>query len=290
MTFTADTTAVVSLNSDAGAKEINFSANGLDITFRGTSSAIKLSTKITTFTGTGSSLTIDALTMPSMGGHLSIEGVSNMVSIVGGSSVSVKDFTGSGTDATLVLSGSSTYIPQGNTQLDGSGFRILIDNAKFYSWNGTVLNGEDFYLRIAGKNGKMYSRSGITFKKACTIEYVIPEDGFSSSPISVGNGNVPIKPEAMATIKISPESPMLNLGKAANGLYMLADGSSYFQYGTHIANTNNFTLAKIRGGKGELVWDMSTSYNNYTEEKGPRAKTLKLNFERNALGTVVIVR
>ena len=123
-----------------------------------------------------------------------------------------------------------------------------------------------------------------------TGEYVIPEGGFSSSPISVGGGNVPIKPEDMATIKISPESPMLKLGKAANGLYMLADGSRYFQYGTHIANTNNFTLAKIRGGKGELVWDMSTAYNGYTEEKGPRAKTLKLNFERNALGTVVIVR
>lgn len=289
-TFTADTTAVVSLSSDAGAKEINFSANGLDITFRGTSSAIKLSTKITSFTGTGSSLTIDALTMPSMNGHLSIGGVSNKVSIVGGSSVSVKDFTGSGTDATLVLSGSSTYNPQGNTQLTGSGFRILIDNATFYGWNKTEFNGEDFYLRIAGKNGNMYSRAGITFKKACTIEYVIPEGGYSSSPIKVDNGNVPITPEAMATIKISPESPMLNLGKAANGLYMLADGSAYFQYGTHIANTNNFTLAKIRGGKGELVWDMSTAYNGYTEEKGPRAKTLKLNYERGQMGTIIIVR
>ena len=289
-TFTADTTAVVSLSSDAGAKEINFSANGLDITFRGTSSAIKLSTKITSFTGTGSSLTIDALTMPSMGGDLSIGGVSNKVSIVGGSSVSVKDFTGSGTDATLVISGSSTYNPQGNTQLTGSGFRILIDNATFYGWNKTEFNGEDFYLRIAGKNGKMFSRAEITFKKACTIEYVIPEGGFSVSPISVGNGNEPIKPEAMATIKISPESPMLNLGKAANGLYMLADGSASFQYGTHIANTNNFTLAKIRGGKGELVWEMDTAYNGYTEEKGPRAKTLKLNYERGQMGTIIIVR
>ena len=137
--------------------------------------------------------------------------------------------------------------------MTGSGLRVLIDNGKFNGWNGTVFNGDDFYLRIAGKNGNMYSRSGITFKKACTIEYVIPEGGYSSSPIKVGNGNVPITPEAMATIKISPESPMLNLGKAANGLYMLADGSAYFQYGTYVANTNNFTLAKIRGGKGELV-------------------------------------
>lgn len=288
--FTDGTAAVITLDSDAGAKEINFSANGLDITFRGTSSAIKLSTKITSFTGTGSSLTIDALTMPSMNGHLSIGGVSNKVSIVGGSSVSVKDFTGSGTDATLVLSGSSTYNPQGNTQLTGSGFRILIDNATFYGWNKTEFNGEDFYLRIAGKNGKMFSRAEITFKKACTIEYVIPEGGFSVSPISVGNGNEPIKPEAMATIKISPESPMLNLGKAANGLYMLADGSASFQYGTYVANTNNFTLAKIRGGKGELVWEMDTAYNGYTEEKGPRAKTLKLNYERGQMGTIIIVR
>ena len=290
VTFTADTTAAITIDSDAGAKEINFSANGLDITFRGTSSAIKLSTKITSFTGTGSSLTIDALTMPSMGRDLSIGGVSNKVSIVGGSSVSVAGFTSSGTDATLVLSGSSTYTPEGNTQLTGSGFRILIDNGRFDGWNGAMFNGEDFYLRIAGKNGNMYSRSGITFKKACTIEYMIPEGGFSSSPISVGNGKGPIKPEAMATIKISPESPMLKLGKAANGLYMLADGSASFQYGSHIANTNNFTLAKIRGGKGELVWDMSTAYNDYTEENGPRAKTLKLNYERGQMGTIIIVR
>ena len=259
VTFTADTTAAITIDSDAGAKEINFSANGLDITFRGTSSAIKLSTKITSFTGTGSSLTIDALTMPSMGRDLSIGGVSNKVSIVGGSSVSVAGC-------------------------------ILIDNATFYGWNKTEFNGEDFYLRIAGKNGNMYSRSGITFKKACTIEYMIPEGGFSSSPIKVGNGNVPITPEAMATIKISPESPMLNLGKAANGLYMLADGSASFQYGTYVANTNNFTLAKIRGGKGELVWEMDTAYNGYTEEKGPRAKTLKLNYERGQMGTIIIVR
>ena len=289
--FTDGTAAVITLDSDAGAKTIDFSANELDITFRGTSSTIKLSAKISSFTGTGSSLTVDALTMmPSMGGSLSIGGVSNKVSIVGGSSVSVKDFTGSGTDATLVLSGSSTYNPQGNTQLTGSGFRILIDNATFYGWNKTEFNGEDFYLRIAGKNGKMFSRAEITFKKACTIEYVIPEGGFSVSPISVGNGNEPIKPEAMATIKISPESPMLNLGKAANGLYMLADGSASFQYGTYVANTNNFTLAKIRGGKGELVWEMDTAYNGYTEEKGPRAKTLKLNYERGQMGTIIIVR
>ena len=286
--FTDGTAAVITLDSDAGAKSIDFSANELDITFRGTSSAIKLSTKITNFTGTGSSLTIDALTMPS--GDLSIGGVSNKVSIVGGSSVSVNGFSGSGTDATLVISGASTYTPQGNTQLTGSGFRILIDNATFYGWNKTEFNGEDFYLRIAGKNGNMFGRDGITFKKACTIEYVIPESGFSSSPIKVGNGNTPIKPEAMATIKISPESPMLNLGKAANGLYMLADGSASFQYGTYVANTNNFTLAKIRGGKGELVWEMDTAYNGYTEEKGPRAKTLKLNYERGQMGTIIIVR
>ncbi|MBQ3746524.1 MAG: DUF2341 domain-containing protein [Kiritimatiellae bacterium] len=202
--FTDGTAAVITLDSDAGAKSIDFSANELDITFRGTSSTIKLSAKISSFTGTGSSLTIDALTMSSMDGDLSIGGVSNKVSIVGGSSVSVKNFTGSGTDATLVISGSSTYNPQGNTQLTGSGFRILIDNATFYGWNKTEFNGEDFYLRIAGKNGKMFSRAEITFKKACTIEYVIPEGGFSVSPISVGNGNEPIKPEAMATIKISP--------------------------------------------------------------------------------------
>ena len=288
--FTDGTAAVITLDSDAGAKSIDFSANELDITFRGTSSTIKLSAKISSFTGTGSSLTVDALTMPSMGGSLSIGGVSNKVSIVGCSSVDVADFTCSGTDATLVISGASTYTPQGNSQMTGSGLRVLIDNGKFNGWNGTVFNGDDFYLRIAGKKGNMYSRAGITFKKACTIEYVIPEGGYSSSPIKVGNGNVPITPEAMATIKISPESPMLNLGKAANGLYMLADGSAYFQYGTYVANTNNFTLAKIRGGKGELVWEMDTAYNGYTEEKGPRAKTLKLNYERGQMGTIIIVR
>ena len=288
--FTDGTAAVITLDSDAGAKSIDFSANELDITFRGTSSTIKLSAKISSFTGTGSSLTVDALTMPSMGGSLSIGGVSNKVSIVGCSSVDVADFTCSGTDATLVISGASTYTPQGNSQMTGSGLRVLIDNGKFNGWNGTVFNGDDFYLRIAGKKGNMYSRAGITFKKACTIEYVIPEGGYSSSPIKVGNGNVPITPEAMATIKISPESPMLNLGKAANGLYMLADGSASFQYGTYVANTNNFTLAKIRGGKGELVWEMDTAYNGYTEEKGPRARTLKLNYERGQMGTIIIVR